>query len=82
MIDGRNGILVPFHDRGELARRVCDVLADPAAHAERGRLARETVLRRYDMAAVCVPEAMRVLHGPDRAGPRRPAPEPGLWSVA
>ncbi|WP_082666280.1 glycosyltransferase [Aureimonas sp. AU4] len=82
VIDGRNGILVPFHDRGELARRVCDVLADPAAHAERGRLARETVLRRYDMAAVCVPEAMRVLHGPDRLRPRRPAPEPGLWSVA
>ena len=35
-----------------------------------------------NQAAVCVPEAMRVLHGPDRAGPRRPAPEPGLWSVA
>ncbi len=82
VIDGSNGLLVPFHDGKALAATVEAVLADPDAHAGRGRRARRTILDRYDMASRCVPDAMRLLHGPSVTLRRGPVPEPGLWSAA
>jgi glycosyltransferase involved in cell wall biosynthesis len=83
VIDGRNGLLVPFHDPKALAGAVTKVLAEPERYEAMRAAARRTVVERYDMAGVCVPQAMRLIHAPTVA-PRRAAPayEPGLFGAA
>jgi glycosyltransferase involved in cell wall biosynthesis len=63
--DGRNGLLVPFHDSGAVAEAVIAVLSDPSRYGNLGRAARQTAAERYD-ATVCVPEALRLLGVPQR----------------
>lgn len=67
VIDASNGILVPFHRSERLAEALIAALADPDAHAELGSQARRTILERYDMASVCLPQALRILHEPGPA---------------
>ena len=56
IIDGDNGILVPFFDTDQIADRVIEALARPRRfHAVRTQ-ARRTVLDRYDLARICVPQ--------------------------
>ena len=63
VIDGSNGILVPFFDTEALADRVVDVVSKPRRHAEMRRRARELVADRYDGARVCVPQMRRLIAG-------------------
>ncbi|MBN8993916.1 MAG: glycosyltransferase [Rhizobiales bacterium] len=63
VIDGSNGILVPFFDTEALADRVVDVVSKPRRHAEMRRRARELVADRYDGARVCVPQMRRLIEG-------------------
>jgi len=81
VIDGSNGLLVPFHDPAGLADAIVGVLADPAAHRGRAARARRTIETRFDMARVCVPAAMRILHAPLR-GAIEGGPEPGAFGAA
>jgi len=69
VIDGDNGILVPFFDTNQIADRVIEALARPRRfHAVRTQ-ARRTVLDRYDLARICVPRMMGCVVP---AGPSRP----------
>lgn len=56
--DGKNGLLVGFHDPDALARRVVEALADPARFDPLRRAARRTVAERYDLARVCLPRQL------------------------
>ncbi|WP_271621606.1 glycosyltransferase [Bradyrhizobium sp. CCBAU 51745] len=55
IIDGSNGILVPFFDIAQLSERVIEALANPRRFAGMRRAARETVVSRYDLDRVCLP---------------------------
>lgn len=57
----KNGLLVDFFDHQALARTVADVLAQPAAHAHLRAAARATVLERYDLASICLPQQLRLI---------------------
>ncbi len=53
--DGQNGLLVDFFKSTQLAKRVCDVLADPGAFQYLRQSARQTVMDRYDFQSVSWP---------------------------
>lgn len=57
--DGKNGLLVDFHDHEALADRVCHGLR--ARHTARIReAARETAVKRFDLNTVCLPAQLRL----------------------
>jgi glycosyltransferase involved in cell wall biosynthesis len=58
VIDGDNGILVPFFDVEQLADRVVDVLVHPRRFQAMRTQARHTVLDRYDLERICLPMLM------------------------
>jgi glycosyltransferase involved in cell wall biosynthesis len=59
--DGRNGLLADLFDPAALARRMAEVLADPARHVPLRAAARRTVLERYDLKRICLPRQLAVL---------------------
>jgi len=61
VIDGTNGILVPFFDTEALADRVVDVVSKPRRHAEMRRRAQALVADRYDADRICVPQMRRLI---------------------
>ncbi len=74
IVDGVNGYLVDFFDREALAARIADALLDPARQAPLRAAARQTVIDRYDLAAICLPAYLALL----RRLARRPrGAEPG-----
>lgn len=60
---GENGLLFDFFDADGLARQVCEVLADRPRFAPLGERARKTVVERYDLRGVCLPQQMELLLG-------------------
>ncbi|MEP7302051.1 MAG: glycosyltransferase [Caldimonas sp.] len=62
---GVNGLLFDFFDGDALAESVCKVLADRPGHRHLGRRARQTVVERYDLRTVCLPQQLDLLLGPD-----------------
>lgn len=56
--DGANGRLVDFFDGEGLVRTVLQALEQPAAQAPLRAAARETVVRRFDLASVCLPQGL------------------------
>lgn len=52
---GRNGLLVEFFDSEALITQVCDVLAQPGKYQSIAEAARRTVVDRYDLSAICLP---------------------------
>jgi glycosyltransferase involved in cell wall biosynthesis len=61
VIDGNNGILVPFFDVEQLADRVIDALTHPRRYAAMREAARATVQERYNLKQVCLPQLMKFL---------------------
>ena len=59
--EGETGRLVNFFDRGALLDRICELLDDPAQRARLGAKARELIVRRYDLASVCLPAQLAYL---------------------
>lgn len=59
--DGENGLLVDFFDGQALARRVAAALADPAAHQPLRQAARATVVERFDLRRVCLPQQLALV---------------------
>lgn len=53
---GRNGLLVDFFDVAGWADTLIDALAHPARYAPLRKAARQTVLDRYDLRGVCLPQ--------------------------
>ncbi|WP_254453650.1 glycosyltransferase [Siccirubricoccus sp. G192] len=58
---GRNGLLVDFFSSEELAGTVVRALETPAAMAPLRAAARETVVRRYDLRSVCLPQQLALV---------------------
>jgi len=56
-----NGLLVDFFDVDALAATVTDCLARPARHAHLRAAARQTAVKRYDLATVCLPQQMKLI---------------------
>lgn len=53
---GRNGLLVDFFDVAGWSRTLTGALADPEKFAPLRKAARQTVLARYDLRGVCLPQ--------------------------
>ncbi|WP_245286883.1 glycosyltransferase [Bradyrhizobium sp. Tv2a-2] len=58
VIDGQNGVLVPFFDIPQLADQVLEALNHPRHFAKMRKAARETVTSRYDLKRVCLPRIL------------------------
>jgi len=58
---GENGLLVNFFEAEALARQVAAVLADPAAQQPLRRAARATVVERFDLQRVCLPQQLALV---------------------
>ena len=63
IMHGENGLLVDFHDPGQLAEAVCGLLEDESLRERLGRTGRETILHNYDLRQVCLPRWDRVIRG-------------------
>jgi glycosyltransferase involved in cell wall biosynthesis len=59
--DGENGLLVDFFDHEEISRRVVDALADLHHYADVRLRARTTIVDRYDLRTICLPEYERLI---------------------
>ena len=66
--DGVNGRLVDFFDVDGWSQALAQALADPARDADLRRAARQTVVDRYDLHRLCLPQQIEfVENGPDPA---------------
>jgi glycosyltransferase involved in cell wall biosynthesis len=61
VVTGDNGLLVPFFDTEQLAERVIEALAHPRRFYPIRAQARRTVLGRYDLARICLPNLMALI---------------------
>jgi glycosyltransferase involved in cell wall biosynthesis len=62
VIDGENGVLVPFFDTNQLADSVIEALAYPRRfHAMRTQ-ARRTALHNFDLERICLPKMMSFIY--------------------
>jgi glycosyltransferase involved in cell wall biosynthesis len=71
VIDGRNGILVPFFDTDQLAEAAIEALAHPRQFADMRVRARRTVLEQYDVERKCLPQFLALLRGTTPRAPRK-----------
>ena len=55
---GRNGLLCEFFDRQGLSHQIIDVLAHPLQYHALRQAARQTILERYDLKTVCLPQQL------------------------
>ena len=58
---GKNGLLVDFFAVDLLANTVVDCLARPAHYAHLRKAARKTVVEKYDLATVCLPQQVALV---------------------
>ncbi|MEB3238633.1 MAG: glycosyltransferase [Cyanobacteriota bacterium] len=58
---GINGLLVDFFDSHALADTVAAVLADPPAHRHLGIAARRSVVDRFDLHSICLPQLLQLV---------------------
>ncbi|MBV8746296.1 MAG: glycosyltransferase, partial [Xanthobacteraceae bacterium] len=70
VIDGKNGILVPFFDVEQISGQVIEALAHPSRFAEFRRRARRTAVEQFDVEQ-CAPQLIAVLRGDAPRPPRR-----------
>lgn len=61
--DGQNGYLVDFFNTRELAERLDEVLDRPQDTVAVRERARRTVVERYDLRSVCLPQQLALLNG-------------------
>jgi glycosyltransferase involved in cell wall biosynthesis len=61
MIDGNNGILVPFFDIEQWSDRVVDVLENREQYRAMRAFARQFVTTNFDADTICVPRLMQML---------------------
>lgn len=59
--DGRNGLLVDFHDTAGIADRIDSVFDHPDRMAALRRAARETIVTQFDLGTVTLPAQLRLL---------------------
>lgn len=59
--DRQNGLLVDFFDSEQLALRVAEALSNPMTYQAIRIQARESVIERYDLLNVCLPQWLKYL---------------------
>ena len=59
--DRVNGLLVDFLSPAEVAERVEEALADPGKFDELRRTARRTIVERYDLRSICLPQFVALI---------------------
>jgi glycosyltransferase involved in cell wall biosynthesis len=64
VIDGTNGLLVPFFDKAALADAAIRALADPARTQDMRVNARRTAVERFDLETKCLPAMLEMLQPP------------------
>jgi glycosyltransferase involved in cell wall biosynthesis len=57
---GVNGLLVPFFDTAALAETVVDALANPDRYEPIRKAARRTLLERYELQSICLPQQIKL----------------------
>jgi glycosyltransferase involved in cell wall biosynthesis len=57
---GVNGLLVPFYDSAALAETVVEALAHPDRYEPIRKAARRTLLERYDLKTICLPQQIKL----------------------
>lgn len=67
---GINGWLVDFFDSQAMAATIAGVLANPDQHQELRKQARQTIIDRYDLKNVCLPQMLALLNTPSSAAAR------------
>ena len=65
IINGKNGILVPFFDVEQIAKQTIEVLAHPRPFRSTRAQARQTILDQYDLTQICLPKMMAFIQGPN-----------------
>ena len=63
MIDGKNGVLVPFFDVEQLSDRVVEALKHPSRYRSMRDAARQFVKETFDADKICVPRLVSTLRG-------------------
>jgi glycosyltransferase involved in cell wall biosynthesis len=63
VIDGTNGLLVPFFEPDHLAEKVIEVLTRPAQFRRMREEARRTVVNHFDLQRICLPKMLEMMHG-------------------
>lgn len=58
---GKNGLLADFFDVRALADTVVQAVADRSAHDEIRASARRTVVEKYDLATICLPQQLELI---------------------
>lgn len=58
---GRNGLLVNFFDGQAMANTIASVLAHPKTFGSIRSAARQTIVDRYDLATVCLPQQLALV---------------------
>jgi glycosyltransferase involved in cell wall biosynthesis len=53
--NGVNGILVDFFDKDSITNQIVKLLDNPKLRQELGQVARNTILARYDLKSICLP---------------------------
>jgi glycosyltransferase involved in cell wall biosynthesis len=66
VIDGENGLLVPFFDVAGLSERVIEVLANRSRYESMCERARRCVIDNYDAERICVPKTLSIIFPPLR----------------
>ncbi|MCP9884112.1 glycosyltransferase [Synechococcus sp. ATX 2A4] len=61
IVSGRNGLLVDFFDGQAMAETIASVLAHPESLGSISSAARQTILDRYDLATVCLPQQLALV---------------------
>jgi glycosyltransferase involved in cell wall biosynthesis len=58
----KNGLLVDFFNIKEIAQTAIEVLSHPEKYKHLGLAARETVLNKYDLNQVCLPQQIKLIN--------------------
>ena len=61
--DGENGLLVDFFDVDGWSKAVVDALAHPARYKAIRTAARRSIVERYDLKAICLPQQVALVEG-------------------
>jgi len=74
VINGENGLLVPFFDVEQLAQRVIEALAQPGRFHSLRAAARRSAIAQFDLERVSLPKLMALIRGDEH---QRAAVKPG-----
>jgi glycosyltransferase involved in cell wall biosynthesis len=79
VIDGSNGITVPFFDVAQLSGRVIDVLAHPGDYRSMRTAARQYIVENFDTETRCLPKWLSILLDEEGRDGQAASSKPRVW---